>query len=181
MTGIIQGLLASLAGSAATVPDAPTIGTATATGSTTATVTYTAPVSNGGAAITSYTAIDQNGTVRGSISQAGSGTINLTGLSTGISYTFRVYATNSVGNSPNSSGTSLKRNTKPSWKDGCPRNQESSSLIWTKPTRIMSPFVRNPLKPAMPSPFIGSSKPAPNDPWSNSPWKPVAATRSGSS
>ena len=105
MTGIIQGLLASLAGSAATVPDAPTIGTATATGSTTATVTYTAPVSNGGAAITSYTAIDQNGTVRGSISQAGSGTINLTGLTSNTSYTFRVYATNSVGNSPNSSAS----------------------------------------------------------------------------
>ena len=84
---------------AVTVPDTPTIGTATTTGTTTATVSYTAPASNGGSIITRYTAVDQNGTQRGYIPQHQSGTIGLTGLTPGTSYTFRVYATNSAGNS----------------------------------------------------------------------------------
>jgi len=90
---------------AAAVPGAPTIGTATATGSTTATVNFTAPASNGGATITLYTAIDQNSTTRGTLAQAGSGTINLTGLTDSTNYTFRVFATNSVGNSANSAAS----------------------------------------------------------------------------
>jgi hypothetical protein len=87
----------------ATVPGAPTIGTATATGSTTATVSYTAPASNGGATITQYGAYDNNGVFRGIVFQSGSGTINLTGLTAGTNYSFRVYARNSVGEGPPSS------------------------------------------------------------------------------
>ena len=87
----------------ATVPGAPTIGTATTTGSTTATVSYTAPASNGGATITQYAAYDNNGVFKGIIYQAGSGTINLTGLIAGTNYSFRVYARNSVGEGPPSS------------------------------------------------------------------------------
>lgn len=83
----------------ATVPGAPTIGTATVTGSTTATVSYTAPASNGGSAITSYTATSSPGSITGTLSQAGSGTITVSGLTTGTSYTFTVTATNSVGTS----------------------------------------------------------------------------------
>ena len=83
----------------ATVPNAPTIGTATATGATTATVTYTAPGSDGGARITTYTATSSPGSITGSLSQAGSGTISVTGLTAGTTYTFTVVATNSVGNS----------------------------------------------------------------------------------
>jgi len=86
-------------GAAPTVSGAPTIGTATSTGQTTATVTFTAPASNGGAAITSYTAISTPGSITGTISQSGSGTINMTGLTAGTSYTFKVKATNSVGDS----------------------------------------------------------------------------------
>lgn len=82
-----------------TVPNAPTIGTATATGQTTATVTFTAPGSDGGATITSYTATSSPGGITGSITQAGSGTISITGLTAGTTYTFTVVATNSVGNS----------------------------------------------------------------------------------
>ena len=48
-----------------TVPNAPTIGTATATGSGSATVTFTAPSYNGGATITSYTAVSSPGNITG--------------------------------------------------------------------------------------------------------------------
>jgi len=86
-------------------PGAPTIGTATKTGSTTATVAYTAPGSNGGFAITSYTAISTPGAITGSVSQAGSGTITVTGLTPGQDYTFTVLATNSQGSGVNSSSS----------------------------------------------------------------------------
>jgi hypothetical protein len=89
----------STASVAASVPGAPTIGTATQTGATTATVAYTAPASNGGATITVYTATSSPGSITGTLSQAGSGTITVSGLSTGVSYTFTVKATNSVGQS----------------------------------------------------------------------------------
>lgn len=89
----------------ATVPGAPTIGTATATSGSTATVAYTAPASNGGLAITSYTAVSSPGGITGTLSQPGSGTITVNGLSFTTTYTFQVYATNAVGNSPNSASS----------------------------------------------------------------------------
>ena len=89
----------------ANAPGAPTIGTATKTGSTTATVAYTAPSSNGGFAITSYTATSTPDGVTGTISQAGSGTISVTGLAPGKDYTFTVSATNSQGAGTNSSSS----------------------------------------------------------------------------
>ena len=88
-----------------TVPNAPTIGSATATGQTTATVSFSAPGFNGGATITSYTAVSSPGGVTGTLSQSGSGTISISGLSASTSYTFTVYATNSVGNSSPSSSS----------------------------------------------------------------------------
>lgn len=81
------------------VPSAPTIGTATQTGSTTATVVYTQPASNGGSTITSYTATSSPSGITGTLSQAGSGTITVTGLTTGTAYTFTVTATNAIGTS----------------------------------------------------------------------------------
>lgn len=89
----------------ATVPGAPTIGTATATSGSTATVTYTAPASDGGLAITSYTAVSSPGGITGTLSQAGSGTITVSGLTALTAYTFQVYATNPIGNSPNSASS----------------------------------------------------------------------------
>jgi hypothetical protein len=86
----------------ALVPGAPTIGTAQLTGSTTATVSFTAPASDGGSTIINYFAVSTPGNITGFISQAGSGTITVSGLSAGTNYTFVVYAQNGVGNSPNS-------------------------------------------------------------------------------
>ena len=83
----------------ATAPDAPTIGTATATGQTTATVTFTAPSNDGGEPITLYTATSNPDGITGTLSQAGSGTITISGLTKETSYTFTVTATNSIGTS----------------------------------------------------------------------------------
>lgn len=88
-----------------TKPNAPTIGTATATGTTTATVSYTAPAFDGGSPITSYTATSSPGGITGTISQSGSGTITVSGLSTGTTYTFTVTATNVIGTSNASSAS----------------------------------------------------------------------------
>jgi len=79
-----------------TVPGAPTIGTATISG-TTASVPFTAPASDGGSVITSYTATSTPGSITGTLSQAGSGTVTVSGLTGGTSYTFKVKATNAIG------------------------------------------------------------------------------------
>ena len=79
-----------------TVPGAPTIGTAVG-GPTTASVPFTAPASNGGSAIISYTATSSPGGFTGTLTQAGNGTITVTGLTNGTPYTFTVTATNTVG------------------------------------------------------------------------------------
>ena len=91
--------------SAKAAPPAPTIGAVTATGATTATVSFTAPSGNGGSSITSYTATSNPGGITGSITQAGSGTITVTGLTPSTSYTFTVKATNSIDTSSASSAS----------------------------------------------------------------------------
>jgi len=78
------------------VPGMPTIGTATTTGTNSVSVSFTPPASNGGTAITSYTAVSSPGNITGSSS---SSPITVNGLQSGTSYSFTVYATNSVGNS----------------------------------------------------------------------------------
>ena len=102
----MSGIMLNFAGvSAASVPGAPTIGTATATGATTATVSFTAPASDGGSVILSYTATSSPAGGTGTLTQAGSGTINVTGLSGGTAYTFTVTATNAIGTGPASASS----------------------------------------------------------------------------
>jgi hypothetical protein len=88
------------------VPAAPTIDTVTATGTTTATVAFTAPGHPLGPPILSYTATSSPGGITATITQAGSGTISVTGLSPATAYTFTVIATNAIGSSVASSTSS---------------------------------------------------------------------------
>ncbi len=81
-------------------PAAPTIGTATA-GNAQATVTWTPPAPNGGPAITSYELVTTPATI-GPITGIASGATSrvVTGLTNGVSYTFRVRAVNADGTGP---------------------------------------------------------------------------------
>ncbi|MCF8320275.1 MAG: T9SS sorting signal type C domain-containing protein [Flavobacterium sp.] len=88
------------------VPNAPTIGTATVSGvSGQASISFTAPVFNGNSTITSYTATSSPGGFTGTLSQSGSGTIIMTGLTSGTAYTFTLRATNSIGQSAESAAS----------------------------------------------------------------------------
>jgi hypothetical protein len=89
-------------GVSSTVPGAPTGLVATTTGESTATISFTAPTSDGGSPITSYTFTSSPGGLSATFTGAGSGTLTITGLSPGLTYTFIGYATNAVGNSSNS-------------------------------------------------------------------------------
>ena len=84
---------ARLGAGGATLPDAPT-GVVAVAGAAQAVVSFVAPVSDGGAAITGYTATASPG----SFASTGTGSpLTVTGLAAETSYTFTVIATNSIG------------------------------------------------------------------------------------
>lgn len=93
----------------ASVPPAPTIGPATVTGITSVSVSFTAPLSDGGEPITQYTAFALVGGIIhgefGRIFQSGSGSITVNGLTSGVGYTFKVVAANTLGNGVYSSAS----------------------------------------------------------------------------
>jgi len=97
-----------------TVPGAPTIGTAIA-GNAQASVAFTAPASDGGSAITGYTATPGGLTGTGSASP-----ITITGLTNGTAYTFTVTATNANGTGPASSASNSVTTSAPSTVPGAP-------------------------------------------------------------
>ena len=89
----------------AELPGVPTIGSATVTGGVSVSVSYTAPTFDGNTSILSYTAVAYNypsGTDTGITGIAygpNSGSVTVSGLTPGSAYTFKVYATNGIGNS----------------------------------------------------------------------------------
>ena len=103
--GVTTSFSPFAAAAAATVPSAPNSVTAVSTGPTTAEVSFDAPNSDGGTVITAYTATSSPGGITGTISQASGGTISVSGLITGVAYTFIVKATNYIGNSVASSNS----------------------------------------------------------------------------
>ena len=81
---------------AAVAPGAPTAATATA-GDTQASIVFTAPAFKGGANITGYTVTSSPAGGSGSCAALPATACTVTGLTNGVSYTFTVTATNSVG------------------------------------------------------------------------------------
>ena len=95
----------SVTPSSITVPGAPTIGAATA-GNASASIAFTAPSSNGGSAITGYTA----SCVSGTTTKTGTGTsspITVSSLTNSTTYNCTVKATNAKGSSVASSAVSV--------------------------------------------------------------------------
>ena len=86
---------------------APFIGTATllSTASTTALVSYTVPSYTGCIPILRYVATSNQGGLTATITQSGSGTITVNGLSYGNTYTFVVSAFNGFGQGPASTSS----------------------------------------------------------------------------
>jgi hypothetical protein len=82
-------------------PDAPTIGTPTGDDQSVS-VAFTAPTNVGGSAISSYSAISNPD---GIIASASASPINVTGLTNGTAYTFKVWAINTYGPSAYSAST----------------------------------------------------------------------------
>jgi len=135
MSGALQAVFQNQRSFVA-VPGAPTVGTATQTGMTTATVGFTQPASNGGLAITQYRAISTPGSITGTLNQAGSGTITISGLTQSTNYTFTVRATNAIGNSAESSASNQVTTAAP------PVGQQAfttaGSFSWVAPADVSS-------------------------------------------
>ena len=85
------------------LPNAPTIGTVVA-GNGQVQVNFTPSTSSGGSPITSYTAVSTPGNIKGT-GGASATSITVSGLTNGVSYTFKVYATNANGNGPSSAAS----------------------------------------------------------------------------
>jgi hypothetical protein len=127
-----NALVVLLNAHAPTVPAAPTLTSATAANGQ-VTLGWSAPASNGGAAVTSYTAIASPG---GATCSTAGLTCTIGGLVNGTTYSFTVSATNSVGTGGPSNALSATPATVPS----APRNPTAVvgkggiTVGWAAPT-----------------------------------------------
>jgi hypothetical protein len=121
---------ASASATPKTVPGAPTGLVASAVGSLSdrASVAFTAPASNGGSPITSYTVTSTPGSRTAS---GASSPLVVTGLTMGVSYTFRATATNILGTSSQSISSATFV---PTGVPGQPRNVSASAASTTAAT-----------------------------------------------
>jgi predicted phage tail protein len=124
----------SLSATPATVPGAPTLAGANA-GSNSVALTWIAPLSNGGSAVTGYTATAFPGGA--TCTSTGTG-CTVAGLTNGTTYSFTVTATNSVGSGPASNAV-FATPTAPATVPGAPtltdaaRGDARVTLAWTAP------------------------------------------------
>ena len=81
------------------------VSAAFATASCNAYISFAAPACNGGSPVLYYTAVSNPGLYRGTLSQAGSGSILVSGLQGNTYYTFTVSATNAIGTGTNSASS----------------------------------------------------------------------------
>jgi hypothetical protein len=122
------------------VPGAPTGVTATA-GVGGASVSWTAPASNGGSAITGYKVVPYKAGVAQTATTVGAEatTTNVTGLTAGSSYTFKVAAVNAVGTGAESAASNAvtpSAATVAGAPTGVSATAKSSGAVlsWTEPT-----------------------------------------------
>ena len=120
----------------ATVPDAPTNVSATSNNDGSSTVTWLAPLTNGGAAVTSYT-VSASPSVPVPASCVATTALSCTviGLTNGTTYTFSVTATNRVGTGASSSATGTPGSVPSAPLDvlASSYNDSSSLLTWSAP------------------------------------------------
>ena len=86
-------------------PDAPTAVSAAEVNETSARVSWTAPASNGGSAITRFTATSSTGQTCSSVTTS----CVFAGLTSGFNYSFTVVATNAIGDGPASNASQTLR------------------------------------------------------------------------
>jgi titin len=121
---------------AITKPDAPTGVSATSGGNASTTVSWTAP-SDGGSAITGYTATSNAGQTCSSSTT----TCSITGLTNGTPYTFTVTATNAIGTSDPSAPSSAATPAAPSAPVVTPPTSGGGGSTYVAPTPEPVPTV----------------------------------------
>ncbi|WP_397412767.1 fibronectin type III domain-containing protein, partial [Polaromonas sp.] len=118
-----------------TISNAPIIGSATAY-NLSSFVTWTPSTDNGGSVITSYTVRSSPGGISATVDSSITSTI-VNGLTNGTLYTFKVFATNAIGNSPlsNSSNLVIPRTTIPSAPiiESAIAYNTQATVTWTTP------------------------------------------------
>lgn len=119
-----------------TVPDAPTV-VSTTSGVGQITLTWAAPANTGGLTVTGYKITSSDGSTSKNVTSGETSTV-MTGLTAGKSYTFRVTATNVLGDSPIGTFSATSVLSAPDSPSGvtAEQNQGTISVTWQAPEDI---------------------------------------------